>query len=339
MNELSNIDTLTTEILVYKQQTALNIIEIGKRLKQVKEQLSHGEWLSYLKDKVDFSAVTAQRFMRCAEEFSNTTPASYLPASHMFELLTLSPEQREEIMQENEVAELSRQKLREIVKAKKDTEKQVEDFKLKAAQLEDERDDLKEEFSHMKENVEQLIKERQRMQVEQAKLEEENQNYKETIEQAGETYQQYAKKLDVKNALIQELSEKIENAKYSTHDDTAVKELTAKLNQAQDEIKILNEKLNQPIEVEPVTVEKVIEKIPETTLTELNELKEKVKSLENNSGSQEDKAIVKYRICFESIKTNFNQLLQTLSELTAGETQDKYKKATISLLKAMETKL
>ena len=339
MNELSNIDTLTTEILVYKQQTALNIIEIGKRLKQVKEQLSHGEWGNWLKRKVDFSQQTANKFMRCADEFQNYASTRNLPTGHMFELLTLSPEQREEIMQENEIAELSQKKLREIVKAKKDAEKQVEDFKLKAAQLEDERDDLKEEFSHMKENVEQLIKERQRMQVEQAKLEEENQNYKETIEQAGETYQQYAKKLDEKNALIQELSEKIENAKCNTHDDTAVKELTDKLNQAQDEIKILNEKLNQPIEVEPVTVEKVIEKIPEATLTELNELKEKVKSLENNSGSQEDKSIVKYRICFESIKTNFNQLLQTLSELTAGETQDKYKKATISLLKAMETKL
>lgn len=46
MNEIANsqIDILTSEILLLKHQTAANIIEIGKRLIKVKEMLPHGEW-------------------------------------------------------------------------------------------------------------------------------------------------------------------------------------------------------------------------------------------------------------------------------------------------------
>jgi len=73
MNEIQTtvIDTLTIEILILKQQTAQNIIEIGKRLVSAKQGLPHGEWGKYLKEKVDFSQVTANKFMRISEEYSN----------------------------------------------------------------------------------------------------------------------------------------------------------------------------------------------------------------------------------------------------------------------------
>lgn len=38
------VEILTAEILVLKNQAAANIIEIGKRLIKVKEMLPHGEW-------------------------------------------------------------------------------------------------------------------------------------------------------------------------------------------------------------------------------------------------------------------------------------------------------
>lgn len=67
----SNLEQLTAEILVFKQQTAVNIIEIGRRLIQVKEILPHGEWGKWLEERVEFSQWTANKFMRAANEFSN----------------------------------------------------------------------------------------------------------------------------------------------------------------------------------------------------------------------------------------------------------------------------
>jgi hypothetical protein len=89
-----DIDRLTTEILVLKQQTAMSIIEIGKRLIAVKEGLPHGEWGDYLKERVEFSRTSANRFMQVAREFSNYPTLGNLPPSKVFALLDLPPEDR-----------------------------------------------------------------------------------------------------------------------------------------------------------------------------------------------------------------------------------------------------
>ena len=56
MQELTefNIEKTTAEILMLKDQTAQNIIEIGKRLIKVKENLQHGEFTEWLKKRVEF---------------------------------------------------------------------------------------------------------------------------------------------------------------------------------------------------------------------------------------------------------------------------------------------
>ena len=56
------IEVITAEIWLYKQQAGAAILEIGRRLNEAKAQLSHGEWLPWLEEKVEFSEVTAQRF-------------------------------------------------------------------------------------------------------------------------------------------------------------------------------------------------------------------------------------------------------------------------------------
>ena len=55
MQELTefNIEKTTTEILILKEQTAQNIIEIGKRLIEVKENLEHGQFMKWLESEVD----------------------------------------------------------------------------------------------------------------------------------------------------------------------------------------------------------------------------------------------------------------------------------------------
>lgn len=70
----------------------------------VKESLPHGEWGKWLEEKVEFTGRTSQSFMRVANEFSNTTPVSYLGSKKLFALLDVPTEERADfISQPHEV--------------------------------------------------------------------------------------------------------------------------------------------------------------------------------------------------------------------------------------------
>lgn len=90
-----SVDDLTAQIVLLKHQTACNIFEMGRRLQEVQDRLPHGEWLNWLKSKVEFSERTAQRFMKVARECGNTTALSHLGPTKVFLLLDLPVEERE----------------------------------------------------------------------------------------------------------------------------------------------------------------------------------------------------------------------------------------------------
>lgn len=128
MDKLQNVDKLTAEILILKQQTAQNIIEIGKRLTIVKSNLPFGEWGNYLKQKVDFTDRTAQKFIKVAEEFGKTNTYSDLPVSKLYALLDIPQSERETFVKENNVSEMSTRQLQQAIKEKKEAEKKIKDL-------------------------------------------------------------------------------------------------------------------------------------------------------------------------------------------------------------------
>lgn len=138
------LETIEGEILFYKQQTAIGIMEIGKRLIEAKAQLPHGTWGAWLKEKVDFTDRTARRFMKCASEFSNRTTLSDLGQSKLFALLDLPIEDREEFIDTphevngelKTVEEMSARELQKAIKEKKEAEKKAQEAENKAKQLE-----------------------------------------------------------------------------------------------------------------------------------------------------------------------------------------------------------
>lgn len=101
--EARPIEIITAEIQVLKAQVGGGLIEIGNRLLEAKAQLSHGEWLPWLEEKVEFSVSQAQRFMRLAKEYSNTSALTYLGTSKALALLAFEPEEREAFAAESHV--------------------------------------------------------------------------------------------------------------------------------------------------------------------------------------------------------------------------------------------
>lgn len=126
--QISNIQQIETEIILLKNQTAQNIIEIGKRLNEAKELLPHGEWGKWLEEKVEFSQRNANNFMRVAKEFSNSQTYSNLTQSKIFALLDVPQEERKEFIENNPVDEMTTRELQQVIKEKKELEKQVEEL-------------------------------------------------------------------------------------------------------------------------------------------------------------------------------------------------------------------
>lgn len=148
-----NIEKTTTEILMLKDQTAQNIIEIGKRLIQVKENLEHGEYLNWLEIRVDFSRYTASRFIKIATEFSNVSAVQHLGSRKLFALAGLEEEDRQEVMEENNVEDMTTRELEQAVKEKKEIKKQLEEEKEYSEELQNAIKDKEQQINQLKEDI------------------------------------------------------------------------------------------------------------------------------------------------------------------------------------------
>lgn len=128
MQELTefNIEKATAKILMLKEQTAQNIIEIGKTLIEVKNNLEYGDFGRWLETEVDFTHQTANKFMKVAIEFPDYAPVRNLGTRKLFALAGLDEEDRQEIMKENNVEDMTTRELEKVVKEKKEIKKQLE---------------------------------------------------------------------------------------------------------------------------------------------------------------------------------------------------------------------
>ena len=110
------IETITSEILELKKQAGKAVLGIGQRLIEAKETLTHGEWLPWLTEQVDFSERTAQYYMRLSREWTNPQSIADLGATKAFKLLALPSEEREAFIQERNVVDMSARELEQAIK-------------------------------------------------------------------------------------------------------------------------------------------------------------------------------------------------------------------------------
>lgn len=123
-----DIETITREILDAKRVGGEAIITIGRGLMEAKALLSHGEWLPWLAEKVEFSEKAAQRFMLLARKYSNPTALSDLGATKALMLLAIPDEARDEFIstphevngEEKTVIDMTSRELEAAIKARND---------------------------------------------------------------------------------------------------------------------------------------------------------------------------------------------------------------------------
>lgn len=342
MNEIATTRTpqiVAAEINSIKDQTRTmvlcNSIEIGRRLAEAKELVDHGEWGEWLKNSVDFSKSTANNLMRIFEEYGanqiplfgdNSKSQALGSLSYTQAVALLGVPDKEEFIQKNDIENMSTRDLQEAVKAQKAAEKRAEDAERKNQELLDNSAKTKTESDEVYKANKQLIEDLSK----KDSLLKDAENKASELEQKLESEKQQSK-LDVER-----LSGLLETAKSNGSSDEKVKQLETELKEAQNQVQELSNKINEPITIEPV----VIEKVPEDVEQELNELREKNKNLEAQANLQSTE-ILKFGVYFDSLTSGFKGLLGSLSEIKEvdPEIYGKYKNAVNGLLGKMSEKL
>ncbi len=140
--QLRTPEIIGAEIRMYvdagRRVTLLCGIEIGRRLKEAKDLLAHGEWLGWLSRETDFSDRTAQRYMQAFEEYgaaqlgmfgpeTNATTLSDLPISKALALLSVPESDREAFAEEVDAEHLSTRELQQAIRERDEALKRAEE--------------------------------------------------------------------------------------------------------------------------------------------------------------------------------------------------------------------
>ena len=216
------IETITDEILELKQTAGEAILEIGNRLIEAQSMLSHGEWLTWLTERVEFSPRTAQRFMRLSREWSNATALSHFGATKALALLALPADEREQFMtethqvdgQEKTIIDMSARQLEQAIKERDEARKAAEAAKADASAAEQARAKMEADMAVVNASLEAARAEKQKADQEAARLEQELAGLKaKPVEVAVETVVDPEAIEKAKAEAVAEMQAKLEKAK------------------------------------------------------------------------------------------------------------------------------
>ena len=235
------------EILFYKRQAGGAFIEIGKRLNEAKRQLSHGEWLPWLREKVDISERSAQDLMRLAREYSKSAEIADLGASKALALLGLPASERERFAAEKHtvegveksVSEMTAKELKQAIRERDEAVKAAQAAKADAAAAEEARAKMAEDMAVVNASLEDARQERERADDQVRQLEAELAELKaRPVEVAVETVVDQEAVEKARAEIREEMKEKLKVARSQRREaEDALAAVQAQLDRLQKEEK------------------------------------------------------------------------------------------------------
>ncbi|MBO4854066.1 MAG: DUF3102 domain-containing protein [Oscillospiraceae bacterium] len=174
MSAQRDIKTVTVEIHQLHrqgQEMALRYsVEIGRRLKEAKEMLEHGEWGQWVKNELPFSQSTAGNFMRIYEEYGADQASFFgelksqalanLSYTKALRLLTIEDEsEREAFVESHDVGEMSSRELEKAIAERNELRTHVAEMEIRVSEAKMEVDAAKTELNDAREQFDEAKEE------------------------------------------------------------------------------------------------------------------------------------------------------------------------------------
>lgn len=335
------LEQLAVEIVTFDRQAKITAvscaIEIGKRLMEAKDLVSHGEWGNWLKENVNYSQSTANNFMRLYKEYGNDQGSLFttvtnsqaimnLDVSKALALTVLPAEEREEFVSEHDVEKMSTRELKAALEENKELKQQQQQLKHL----------LEEKERQITENASQLdvaISERQRMQERLSETVNQNAGYEKSLQIKIEA----AKRLEAEKKAVEEKQKESEKkvCELQRQIDSLKEQKPEADQQMIGELQAEAEKRAEQRfqhEIEKLRLEK------EKAEQKAAEAEEKNKQLQSKANSEQSKELIVFDEKFKSFQDSYNQINQLISKMETP-TADKVRGAVRKLLSVMEQKL
>ena len=234
------IEAITGEILDAKRAGGEAILTIGRCLIEAKDMLSHGEWLPWLSDRVDLSERTAQKFMRLAREWSNPSALADLGATKALMLLALPEEEREQMLSDHNVIDMTTRQLEQAIKERDEAKAAAEQAAADQRTAEQARDKMAEDMKFLNVRLAGAKEDREQAMQDVARLEKELAELKaRPVEVAVETVVDQAAIDKARADAIAEMQEKLDKAR------AAADKARDKQKQAEASVEILKRSLEE----------------------------------------------------------------------------------------------
>lgn len=295
------IAVITDEIIFYKQVGGQAVLEIGKRLIEAKAQLKHGEWLDWLRDRVEFSEASAQRFMRLAREYGNASLVTDLGTSKALELLALPASEREQFVEENDVAAMTKEQLRQAIRERDEATVLAARERVRAETAEQSRTKMEEDMKILKALHAAAVETQREKEAALQKAEAELKAIRSRpVEVAVETRDAAPEQIEEARAE----GEKVAEAKVKT------------------ELKRLREEL------------KAAKAQTETARGQLHLAQEEAEKARKLAAASRDEGMVRFKLLFADAQGTVNRMAEEL-EQAPEESRDKLRRAMLALADAI----
>ncbi len=295
------IAVITDEIIFYKQVGGQAVLEIGKRLIEAKAQLKHGEWLDWLRDRVEFSEASDQRFMRLAREYGNASLVTDLGTSKALELLALPASEREQFVEENDVAAMTKEQLRQAIRERDEATVAAARERVRAETAEQSRAKMEQDMAALKNLHAAAVETQREKEAALRKVEAELKDLRSRpVEVAVETRDAAPEQIEEARAE----GEKAAEAKVKT------------------ELKRLREEL------------KAAKAQTETARGQLHLAREEAEKARKLAAASQDEGMVRFKLLFADAQGTVNRMAEEL-EQAPEESRDKLRRAMLALADAI----
>ena len=326
-----DLEIIEAEILFYKRHAGRALLAIGKRLMEAKAQLRHGEWLPWLRDKVDISERSAQDFMRIAKEYSESAEIADLGASKALALLGLPASERADFVAEKHtvdgveksVSEMTAKELKRAIEERDDARRGMEAMKARAEVAEQSREKMEQDMRQLRELNRRAKETVEEKNAALAKAEGDVQTLKEQMEELR------SKPVDVAVQIKDASAEQIAEAKKAARAEAEKKHKTelaareAELKKAQAEAK----KAREEAKAANVSLQEAERKAAAAR----QEAAAAGKLAKVNTSQN----MVKFSILFQQTQDNVNRMAEAM-EQESPENQGKIRAAMRALAEAIE---
>ena len=115
--EVSVIEDLAIQAQMFSAGAAMNLLQLGRVLTEAKPLVRHGDWEGWVRENAHMPLRRAQEYMQAYKKFGIDQRIAQLGKSQIIALLPMSDDEREKLMAENDVRDMSSREISEALNA------------------------------------------------------------------------------------------------------------------------------------------------------------------------------------------------------------------------------